>query len=177
MRKEPGQISSTERRQLIALIKLHFSVLRKEVDAEEKRLMAEVDTRVAQHVHEVSKQAEQIRKNIKKIVAAANIALQAQIEAFPDLFEGPQAKWHLPHPIYAPYVSRKQTDDAEMRRAMMAQIRARTEGARLKIQRDQVERLRELHVDALVSDTAQEIAKALPSLRDLIPADTLELVS
>ena len=176
MPTEPGQITKTERSQLIALIKLHFAVLSKEVSAEEKRMLAEVDNRVAEHARKLSYEADDVRQLLRAVTDDANKAMRKVIDEHPELF-GPGGKWRMPSHYSTPYMYREQTDEQTMRRAMVAKIRSQAEQARLRIQRDQVERLREIHVDALVSSAARSIADELPQLRDILPESVGELTS
>ena len=158
----PGKITKAERASLMRL--------RQEVTAEEARLMSEVSTRVAQQARDNNAQADEFHAACRRITDEANAKITALINDNNELF-GAGGKWRRPHSFQAPRAYREQVDEESLRRAMVAEIRNRAQAAKLKIARDETDRLMDIQVDALQTDVSRNLVRSLPSMADLMTVD------
>lgn len=165
-------ITRSDRRELTALIKLHFKTLRAEVVEREAKMTAEVETMLAERYRDEDALIQECQGKAAKIAAAANAQLQELMDEYAEQFDG--GTWSRVSPFWAPHVYRRNREDREqVRKAMAATIKARTRTARLEIDRREADLLRSLAMDAIEGTDAKAVARALPGIDEVAPKEEM----
>jgi hypothetical protein len=162
------ELTPGDRRELRALMKKQFAILRNDVKRRESELHAEVerelleryraqDERIAQARDELAAAHMDYRRTCERIVDALRVAeptLQNSVDG----------------------AGRLQAHDpqrSQVHRAMMAAIPVRVASALTHLDQQELDLLRELTISALDSDAAQRFLDRIPSVGELVPAARL----
>jgi hypothetical protein len=163
-------ITKGERAELRSVVKQQFKVLRAELEQREAEMQAEIDQQVADRFAERDKTNSDLTWRAQQIVDEANRALQ-------DLLRGHEggleiSRWGRPQ-VQPPTLVWSKADKTNLRRAALSALRARVEGARLRLDRTEADLLRELSVGALESDEARTFLSSIPAVGELVPTARL----
>ena len=166
-------MSKTERTELRSIVKQQFRVLLAEVDQRRAELLASVEEEIAQRFAAADQTWSAFEHKVHEITMAANRQFNDALYEFGyEERSGSEKQW-----VRAPSMTQPNGERIEMRRLAQARIEAQIRDARVTLNRQEADLLRDLAVGALESDAAREFLAAIPSVGELVPAARLrELV-
>lgn len=167
--KPDDQITATERRELRAVVRNQMSVLRKEIAQREASLTAEMEKRLVERYQTDDTLANKFKADAKKLTAETNVKFAKLKEKYGELFSGGQ--WSGRDEYYTPHIYRRTEDRDQLRRALAAGIKRELHNARVALDRQEADLLKDLALDALKTSAARAFLDRLPTAVDLMPAE------
>lgn len=168
----PAKITSRERTELRSIVRHHMKVLRAEVGQREAEMMAEAGVRIMDRFRDEDAKADDLRREIGALTEEVNIKLRKVVAKHEKLFEG--GKWDRVGHYNAPQVYRKYEDRDQLRRALAAGIKAQAKTARVTLERQEADLLRNLALDALETQAARAFLDQLPTVTQLMSLPEIE---
>lgn len=168
---DTDQITATERRELRAVVRNQMAVLRKEVQQREGALTAEMERRLVERYQTDDTLANKFKLDAKKLTAETNAKFAKLKERYGELFNGGQ--WSGRDEYYTPSIYRRTEDREQLRRALAAGIKSELHNARVALDRQEADLLKDLALDALKTSAARAFLERLPTAIELMPAEKL----
>lgn len=165
------RITATERRELRTCVRATMKVLRAEVAAREADMTQEMERRLLERYRSDDEQATALNKEIEKLTAKSNEGLAKLKEKYEELFSG--GRWGGSDAFHSPRIYRRSEDKQQLRDALKAGIKAELRAARVALDRQEVDLLYQLSVDALKTSAARAFLEALPKAIELVPTEKL----
>ena len=166
-------MTKAERTELQSIVRRQFKVLRSEVAQRQVELLADMEAEIAAKYAETDEKWSTLVDGIRMICESAEREVETFVRSSD--FENVQPRfgsWMGMHNLPRPEDGR-----SELRRVATAQIAARAAEAKLSLERQEADILRDLAMGALESDEAHRFLRSIPSVGELIPAARLrELV-
>lgn len=162
-------ISKGERTELRSIVRQQFKVLRSELEQREREMYAGVEEEIATRYAEADQGWVALTHKIHEITLDANRQVNdALYEAGFQTKSGTERMWfQTPGP-------RQPTEDrTELRRLATTKIQAQMKAAKLRLDREEADLLRNLAVGAIESDEAREFLAAIPTVGELVPVARL----
>lgn len=157
-------ITKAERQELRGVVRNQFRVLRKEVEQRTLEMTAEGEQQILDHFHD----ADVARADID---AAVNDVLQEALAKIRDLCKDrPDAGVPKRLNFAGGWVTWAPDRRPELRAALHSGLRAQMEAARLTLDRQEADLLRNLAVGALESEEAHNFLGTIPTVAELVPA-------
>lgn len=163
---ETNEITPGERRELRSVVKQQFAVLRAEIKQREEELKTDIARQVVEHYADSDYQMNRATSAVHRIMEDASKAIREELEKYPAVEMG----GGYDSRIYPPRLHLKKdhrmavTDHAE------ADLKARVSEAKLRLDRQEADLLRELSIGALGTEQARRFLSTIPSVSDLVPA-------
>jgi hypothetical protein len=168
----PSKITNRERSELRTVVRHQMRVLRAEVTQREAEMLAEVGARLVQRYRDEDAQADDLRRDIRKLQDKVNQQLREVITKHEEIFTS--GKWSRLGEFSAPSVYRRHEDRDQLRRALEAGVKAQAKTARVSLDRQEADLLRSLAVDALETAAAREFLDSLPTVAELMALPEIE---
>ena len=160
-----------ERRELRAVVKAQYKVLRAEVGQREAELMAEAEQRLVERYRDEDKRMDDLNWRIAQVVDQANNDIRDMLKEISDEQDG--GRWQRMMSIGAPQIRRKSEDRKQLHAALEAGVKSQVKSALLSLDRQEADLLRQLAVDALESEAAQAFLERIPTVGELVPSRRL----
>jgi hypothetical protein len=135
-------------------------------------MLAEAGARLVDRYRDEDSKADGLRREIRAIQDAANKKLSEVVARHEKLFEG--GKWDRVGQFQTPSVYRKYEDREQLRRALAAGIKAQAKTARVTLERQEADLLKNLALDALETAAARAFLDTLPSAAQLLSLPEIE---
>ena len=160
-----------ERRELRAVVRSQFKVLRTEVKQREAELVADAERQLMERYRDDDKKQEDLNWRIGEIVKQANQDLSDLLRTYSDDQEG--GRWSRIYALSAPRVTRKNEDRPQLHAALTSGIKASVQNALLALDRQEADLLRQLALESLESAEAQAFLGRIPTVAELVPSRRL----
>ncbi len=162
---DTSEITPGERRELRAVVRQQFAVLRAEVKQREEELKTDIARQVVEHYAQSDTQLAEAMREFQHITNDAARQMGEVLDRYPAV--APYGRYEG---IYVP--SLKLRDDHRLVLTAHAEqeLKARVSAARLRLDRQEADLLRELSIGALGTEQAHRFLAAIPSVSDLVPA-------
>jgi hypothetical protein len=159
-------ITKGERAELRSIVRQQFKVLRNEIEQREIEMVADVEDQIAAKysdqdqgwsalMHEVHEATMEANRRINNALYDAGYQTKGRTERL----------W-----VQTPNIAQPKEERQTLRHHALTKIRAEVHAAKLKLDRDEADLLRNLAVGALESDEARSFLTAIPSVGELVPA-------
>jgi hypothetical protein len=172
MPTKTDRITTRERSELRSIVRHQMKVLRAEVSQREAEMLAEVGSRLVERYRDEDSKADGLRSEIRAIQAAANKQLAEVVVRHEKLFNS--GKWSRLGEFSAPNAYRRHEDRDALRRALEAGVKAHAKTARLTLERQEADLLKNLALDALETAAARAFLDSLPTAAELMPLREIE---
>jgi hypothetical protein len=165
-------IPPAERRELRAVVKMQFKVLRTEVKQREAELIAQAERRLVDKYRDEDKKVDDLNWRIRQVVEQAGKDIDDLVKAAGDEFDG--GRWQrLGQLGFGSFVTRKNEDRGQLHTAMTAGVKAQVQDALLSLDRQEADLLRSLALESLESAEAQAFLGRIPTVGELVPSSRL----
>ncbi len=164
---EKNAIRPSERRQLIALVKMKVRTLRAEVEERHASQLAEIDGRVAKKFKDDDARATELRSRLSALTDEVNERAIRLFGEYADVVEPRGSVYTLP------YFHRRDDGKDKLRAALRTAVEAGTKAARLELAKLEAQLLEELMTDGLKSAAAIAFVKKMPTADALLPEKRL----
>lgn len=163
-------ISKGERDELRRVVRTDFKVLAEEMTIREAEMQADIEQRIATRFLPSDEAIAAAEREAAAVVSDANVAIAAVMAELAKNADGYTIDWQR---LAAPRILAMPVKRQEMRRAALAELRARVVGAKAKVHRQEADLLKSLASGALESEEARSFLAAIPSVAELVPAARL----
>lgn len=157
-------MNKTERTELRGVVRNQFRVLRKEVEQRMAEMIAEGEQQILDRFHDADVTRNEIDEQVNEILNDALKKIRDVCAARPDAGVPKRLNFSGGWVTWAP--DRR----GELRAALYTNLRARAEGAKLTLERQEADLLRNLAVGALESAEAHQFLGTIPTVAELVPA-------
>lgn len=161
-------ISPGERRELRSVVKAQYKVLRSEVERRVEEMKAEIEAELLERYRREDQAVAEATKEVRAIFEAAWSEIRGVTErlqqAHPDLTVEAQIAYGGRLIVDAENKTRTQ-----LRRAALAHIPHVVGNAKLALDRQEVDLLRELSASAIESTEAEKFLRSIPTVGQLVP--------
>lgn len=160
----------SERDELRRVVRGDFKSLREEITVRKAEMLADIEHRVAQRFEPHETALFEARTKMQEVIGRANqeiVVITAELQKHCDGY-----KIEV-RPVWPPEIALKREQRTEMRRALIADLDARIVQAMARMNRQEVNLLKQLSVGALASDEAKEFLASIPSVAELVPVSRL----
>jgi len=164
-------IPPAERRELRAVVRSQFKVLRAEVEQREAELAAEAEQQLMHRYRDEDKAMDDLNWRVSEVVKQANNDLEDLLKAAGLDQDG--GRWTSMARLGVPRFSRKSEDRKQLHAALMAGIKAQVKSAHLSLDRQEADLLRQLALEGLESEAAQAFLTRIPTVGELVPGERL----
>jgi hypothetical protein len=158
------ELTPGERRELRALVKKQFEVLRKEVRRRKDELIAEIESELLNRYREQDQRLEQARRDV-----------EAAYRTYQDSVRSIRATLRESDPTIELYEARDgrlvgidQRRD-QLHKTLIAAVPQQIADASTKLDQQELHLLRDLTVGTLETDTAQQFLSSIPTVGELVP--------
>lgn len=167
------RITPGERRELRSVVRQQFRVLRTEVDQRRQELIAQAEARLVEKYRKADERADQMQWRLREITDDANRQVADMLRDYENLDDS--GRWGRgPGQMFmVPSVRREDPNRNELRRAMAAGVNAQVTDAKLALDRQEADLLRNLAADALGTDAARAFLGRIPTVAELVPSRRL----
>lgn len=164
-------ITKGERTELRSVVKNQFKVLRSEVEQREAELLAEFETQLNEKFAKEDKAWNDAMFLAQEATREANRAANDAFRKVMNVAEGYDFQFVSlnTHRLY-----KADAERTPLRQEARAQINAKVRAARLQLDRQEADLLKNLSVGALESEEAYAFLNAIPTVGELVPAARLE---
>jgi hypothetical protein len=164
-------IPPAERRELRAVVRAQFKVLRAEMEQRKAELQAEAETQLVHRYRDEDKQMEDLNWRVSEIVKQASNDIEDAMKAAGLEQDGGYYRGY--GRMAAPRFTRKNEDRAQLHRALISGIGSQVKSAQLSLDRQEADLLKQLAMDGLESEAAQAFLTRIPSVGELVPGSRL----
>lgn len=163
---ETNEITPGERRELRSVVKQQFTVLRAEIKQREEELKTDIARQVVEHYSDSDYQLGQATSAVHRIMQDAFKEIGEVLEQYPAVDGGGRSgvQYYVPHMRLKDDHRLMVTNHAEQ------ELKARVSAARLQLDRQEADLLRELSIGALGTEQARRFLASIPSVSELVPA-------
>lgn len=165
-------IQPGERRELRAIVRQQFKVLRTEVKQRERELVSEAEMRLVERYRDQDKRVDDLNWRIHEATNKANREIADLLKEFGEEAEGGRFG-RMGGGLFAPTVNRRDEDRSQLHRALVSGIKAQVDQANLTLDRQEADLLRSLAMEVLESDAARAFLARIPTVSELVPAARL----
>lgn len=162
-----GQISASERQQLVRLVKMKTADILAEIEEIFADEMAQIDTEIARRFVVDDRRLDQLARELDEITAAANHKAAEVFDQYADLVSPSSTRRES---YSRPYYNRLDHRREEARRGLTATIHAKRVRARQRAQAHQTKLIEELTLGALHSEAAKAFVLKMPTAEELLEA-------
>lgn len=165
------QISSGERRELRAIVRRQFSLLRSEVTQRETELMAEAEALLAEKYRDDDRMIKELNNQIGEIAKDAQRQVDRLMQTHGLTYDVRWGDGKISH-----HTVQRRTDGSRMqlRRVMQAGIKSHTQRSWLVLTRQETDMLQTLALGSLKSRAAKTFLGSIPTVAALFPATLLQ---
>jgi hypothetical protein len=165
-------ITPGERRELRAVVRQQMRVLRTEVEQRKYELIAEAERRLAEKYRDEDIAADELQHRLARLTENTNRQLLEVLREYETLIDG---RWKQRMSGYAtPHIYRSNTGSRDqLRKALVAGIDVQVKQAKLGLDRQEADLLKDLAVDALETSAAREFLTRIPTVAELVPSQRL----
>lgn len=166
------QITPSERRELRAVVRQQMKVLRTEVEQRKYELVAEAERRLAEKYRDEDAAADQLQHQLAKLTEDTNRQLFEIMTEYEQLIDG-RWKQHMSG-YQTPHIYRANAGTRDqLRKALVAGIEVQVKQAKLGLERQEADLLKDLAIDALETTAAREFMTRIPTVAELVPSQRL----
>jgi hypothetical protein len=165
-------IPPAERRELRAVVRSQFKVLRTEVKQRETELIAEAERQLMERYRDDDKRMDDLNWRIRQVVDQANNDIRDFLKELSDLEDG--GRFSRVYGLSYPHVNRKSEDRTQLHAALTSGIKAQVQSAVLSLDRQEADLLRQLALESLESAEAQAFLARIPTVAELVPSARLK---
>lgn len=166
-------ITKGERQELRGVVKQQFRLLKGEVRQREAELIAEVEARLDARYRQEDRRRSKVESRIAKIVIDAQAKIDAIVEENEKNFDE-DARAYLHHTVLSmPRLAWDESDKAQFRRVLMAEVEAITRNAMSQLDRQEADLLRTLVLGAIDTPEAKAFLDGIPTVAELVPSSRL----
>lgn len=163
-------IAKGERDELRRIVRGDIKALIAEMGQRQRELLAEVEQRVAHRFEPSEEAGRKLGRRIAEIITDANEAIGIAVGEAEKEADGYKAEYA---PLGYPRIYWKPEKREEMRRALIADLDARIGNAKLRLQRQEIDLLKRLSMEALESTSARAFLTEIPTVAELVPSSRL----
>ena len=157
-------ITKTERQELRGVVRNQFRVLRKEVEQRMAEMIADGEQQILDRFHDADVRRAEIDEEVDYILRRALDEIRQVCKDRPDAGVPKRLNFTSGWVSWAP--DRR----GELRAALYSNLRAKADGAKLTLERQEADVLRNLAVGALESDEARAFLGTIPTVAELVPS-------
>lgn len=161
---ETDEMTPGERRELRSVVRQQFNVLRAEVKQREEEMKTDIARQVVEHYANSDAQLAEAQQEVYRIAQDAAREIRDVLERYPSVEMNRYSGLPVPHLGLRNDHRVVITDHAEQ------QLKAQVQGAKLRLDREEADLLRELSIGALATDQAKKFLASIPSVAELVPA-------
>lgn len=171
MTAAPDHITAGERRELRSVVRSQMKALRAEVKQRELELDADINRRLIEKFRDDEKAVIELEAKIRKLTIASNEKLAKLVEDFNDVASGGATR--RAGQFSVPYLHKVSERKEHLRQALQIGMRAEISNAKVAIDRQEADLLKELALDGLKTDAAQAFLQTILSAKQLVPASKI----
>lgn len=160
-------ITATERRELRSAVRAEARAQRGAVKQRGKSLEAEVEARLIEKYRDDGKNIEVLRTKLRKLTEKSNRELRKLVEEFRETY--PATYLERVYDFSVPSIYRGDARKENLRRALLAGMRAELGNASTAIDQQEADLLLALAQDALKSDAALTFMQRITKIQELLP--------
>lgn len=164
-------ISPSERRELRAVVRAQFKVLRTEVKQRKAELLAEAESRLVERYRDDDRRIDELNFQIQEIGRKAGREIDDLKRAAG--LEEDGGRWVTRNNINVYGVSRRSEDRTQLHRALEAGVNEQVTQALLALDRQEADLLKALAMESLESAAARAFLDRIPAVGELVPAARL----
>lgn len=168
---EVDVITPGERRELRAVVRAQFKVLRTEVKQRKAEMLAAAESRLVERYRDEDKQVDDVNFAIQEVGRKAEREIEDLMRAAGLEQDGGQ--WRRGSRVSVYGVSRKSEDRTQLHRALAAGVEGQVSQALLTLDRQEADLLRALAMESLQSTAARAFLERIPTVGELVPAARL----
>jgi hypothetical protein len=161
-----------ERRELRAVVRAQFKVLRTEVKQRESELLADAERQLVERYRDEDKRVEDLNFQITEAARKAQREIDDLMRAFGAGEDGGRFGTYAGK-LTLRGVSRASEDRTQLHRALDAGVKQQVAQALLALDRQEADLLRALAMESLESSAARAFLDRIPSVGELVPAARL----
>lgn len=161
------EITPGERRELRSVVRTQFEVLRGEVKQREQELKTDIARQVVEAYADADRQLAEANVEVARILRETSREIGEVLERFSAV--GSVGRAEIIGPRLAIFDDHRSAQVAHAE----ADLKERVAAARLKLDRQEADLLRELSIGALGTDQARAFLDQIPSVSSLVPAARL----
>jgi ElaB/YqjD/DUF883 family membrane-anchored ribosome-binding protein len=167
-----SDITKTERNELRRVVRAQFKVLRSEVDQRAAELHVELDDEIRDRFADEDKRWDDLKWQIAELAREANRAANDLVRQA-DMRGVEIPDGHDYEIIMDRRMARPTGDRERIRKDGRTRINAQVRAAKLQLERQEADLLRELAADAIESEDAQRFLASIPTIGELVPSTRL----
>lgn len=160
-----GDITPGERRELRSVVRTQFEVLRGEVKQREQELKTDIARQVVEAYADADRQLAEAKVEVERVLREATREIREVLERFPAL--GVTDRFSM---VIGPRLTIRDDHRSAQVSHAEADLKERVAAARLKLDRQEADLLRELSIGALGTEQARQFLNQIPSVSSLVPA-------
>jgi hypothetical protein len=166
------RITPVERRELRAVVRQQMKVLRTEVEQRRHELVAEAERRLAEKYRSEDQAADELQHRLVELTHSVNQQFIEVLREYETLIDG---RWKNRMSGYqTPQIYRANTGTRDqLRKAMVAGIESQVKQAKLSLDRQEADLLRDLAMEALETSAARDFLTRIPTVAELVPSRRL----